>query len=231
MPTYTIELTLLTETTFGRGDGVAGLVDEEVQHDPHGFPYLAGRTLKGLLQECCADIFYAVGKIGNGAVHQAVSDSALFLFGEPGALLAGGQAALHIGHATISPALREAVKETIDKVVEETSNELKLSAQTVLEAFTTVRRQTQIDADGVAKESSLRTARVILRDTVFYAPLTFGRQPSSHDLALLAACVAALRQVGSSRNRGTGWVAAELLADGQPIAAQQLDIFEKWVTV
>jgi hypothetical protein len=223
MPTYTIELTLLTETTFGRGDGVAGLVDEEVQHDPHGFPYLAGRTLKGLLQECCADIFCAVGKIGNGAVHQAVSDSALFLFGEPGALLAGGQAALHIGHATISPALREAVKETADK--------LKLSAPTVLEAFTTVRRQTQIDADGVAKESSLRTARVILRDTVFYAPLTFGRQPSPHDLALLAVCVAALRQVGSSRNRGSGWVAAELLADGQPIAAQQLDVFEKWVTV
>jgi CRISPR/Cas system CSM-associated protein Csm3 (group 7 of RAMP superfamily) len=217
MPTYTIELTLLTETTFGRGDGVAGLVDEEVQHDPQGFPYLAGRTLKGLLQECCADIFYTVGKIGNGAVHDAVADSALFLFGRPGALLAGGQAALHFGHATISPALREAV------------SVLGLSAQTVLEAFTTLRRQTQIDADGVAKEASLRTARVILRDTVFYAPLTFERQPSPHDLALLAACVAALRQVGSSRNRGSGWVQAKLLADGQAISTQQLDVFEKWV--
>ena len=48
METYYLKMLLLSDTTFGRGDGVAGLIDQEVEHDPNGFPYLRGRTLKGL---------------------------------------------------------------------------------------------------------------------------------------------------------------------------------------
>lgn len=48
---YSIKIKLLSDTTFGRGDGVAGLVDQEVEHDQYGFPFLRGRTLKGLLSE------------------------------------------------------------------------------------------------------------------------------------------------------------------------------------
>ena len=51
MVTYRLKIKLLSDTTFGRGDGVAGLIDQEVEHDPYGFPYLRGRTLKGLLSE------------------------------------------------------------------------------------------------------------------------------------------------------------------------------------
>ena len=56
MPVYTLKIKLLSDTTFGRGDGVAGLVDQEVEHDPYGFPYLRGRTLKGLLSEECDNL-------------------------------------------------------------------------------------------------------------------------------------------------------------------------------
>jgi hypothetical protein len=214
-----IQITLLSETTFGRGDGVAGLIDEEVQHDRHGFPYLAGRTLKGLLQECCADIFYAVAQIGEPAVRDAVADSALALFGKPGALLEGGQSNLHIGNAVLHPNLQEAIRG------------LKLDPTQVLSLFTTLRRQTQIEPNGVAKENSLRTARIILRETVFYAPLVFVAPPSPEVTALLAACVSALRQAGSSRNRGTGWIQAKLFAQGKDITSSYLEIFEKQVNV
>lgn len=41
--TLWLKFTLLSDTAFGRGDGVAGLVDAEVLHDPYGLPYLGGK--------------------------------------------------------------------------------------------------------------------------------------------------------------------------------------------
>lgn len=56
MISYMLKIELLSDTTFGRGDGIAGLIDQEVEHDPYGFPYLRGRTLKGLLSEECDNL-------------------------------------------------------------------------------------------------------------------------------------------------------------------------------
>jgi hypothetical protein len=56
MTRYILKIKLESEAAFGRGDGVAGLVDAEVQHDDYGFPFLHGRTIKGLLVQECADI-------------------------------------------------------------------------------------------------------------------------------------------------------------------------------
>ena len=66
MTEYRLKLDLLSDATFGRGDGLAGVVDAEVQHDNAGLPYLAGRTLKGLLGAECADIVYAIGRQPGG---------------------------------------------------------------------------------------------------------------------------------------------------------------------
>ncbi len=56
MKTVWLTLTLKSDTAFGRGDGVAGLINAEVQHDESGLPYLGGKTLKGLLGATCSDI-------------------------------------------------------------------------------------------------------------------------------------------------------------------------------
>ena len=53
---YQLKIKLLSDSTFGRGDGVAGLIDQEVEHDSSGFPYLRGRTVKGLLREECDNL-------------------------------------------------------------------------------------------------------------------------------------------------------------------------------
>ena len=43
-----LHLKLKSDTTFGRGDGIPGVVDEEVEHNPNtGLPFLRGKTLKG----------------------------------------------------------------------------------------------------------------------------------------------------------------------------------------
>lgn len=64
MRTYWLKFTLKSDATFGRGDGVAGMVDSEVQHDSYGLPYLGGRTIKGLLGEECASILFALRQQG-----------------------------------------------------------------------------------------------------------------------------------------------------------------------
>ncbi len=42
---------LLSDTTFGRGEGTAGVVDVEVEHDAWGLPFLGGKALRGLLRD------------------------------------------------------------------------------------------------------------------------------------------------------------------------------------
>ena len=57
MTIYYLKLTLQTDATFGRGDGIAVLVDVEVEHDQYGMPYLRGREL------------HKVGVVAMGVTH------------------------------------------------------------------------------------------------------------------------------------------------------------------
>jgi len=81
MITYQLKFTLLSDATFGRGDGVAGLVDVEVQHDEYGLPFLGGRALKGILRDVCNDILYSLTLQGK---ESDWIESAKNLFGHPG---------------------------------------------------------------------------------------------------------------------------------------------------
>jgi hypothetical protein len=220
MQSYRLRLTLLSDATFGRGDGVAGLVDAEVQHDEGGLPFLAGRTLKGLLGAECAEIVGALqrAKPDQAARWQAVGDR---LFGRSGAAL-GGEAILRVGAARLPDDLRLALLADVRNG--------RLTPVDILETVTALRRQTAMDEWGVPKENSLRTMRVILRNTIFWASLEFTSDPQNDDLALLAASVKALRRAGTGRNRGRGRLSAELLdAAGQPVSDQFFQNFRKAV--
>ncbi len=65
---------------------------------------------------------------------------------------------------------------------------------------------------------TLRALRVILRETTFEAKLTFVQPSEVQDLALLTACILALRRAGTGRNRGRGRLRAKLCRDtaGRP---------------
>src|SRR4051812_48874629 len=85
---------LESDATFGRGDGIPGLIDRDVALDEYGCPYLHGRTLKGLLVESCADLLFALGKSTD-----EWKEAAAALFG-----LAGSrheQGILYLGHAQL----------------------------------------------------------------------------------------------------------------------------------
>ena len=205
---YRLRIRLLSDATFGRGDGVAGVVDAEVQHDVYGLPYLGGRSLKGLLGAECADIIHALSLSGQSQKDwQQVANR---LFGDTGRGLTGA-ANLRVGPAELPADLRAAIARNIEQK--------KLTRAAVLESLTAVRRQTAMDAEsGAPKKETLRTMRVILRGTVFESALHFVESPNSDELALLAACIKAFRRGGTGRNRGRGRLTAELYdASGQPV--------------
>lgn len=225
----TLRFTLASDAAFGRGDGVAGLLDTEVQHDPFtGLPLLKGRTLKGLLVEACADLLYTITPLKDGKVvandASAWHKAAACLFGKPGSQLAH-RAHLRVGDARFPAALREAVAYEVDTEA--------MSAAEVLEACTTIRRQTAMDAKtGSAKTGSLRAIRAILRETTFESTLELDLSdldPALHDHArgLLAACVHALHRAGLRRNRGMGRLKGVALLEGETnVGNGWLDLYQ-----
>lgn len=301
-----LKFILKSDATFGRGDGVAGLVDSEVQHDEYGLPFLGGRALKGLLEEECANIVFAlkvqqnkylfswdkipgndnvrliefltkkfdidwinkaeIEKIDGGntiivsageknlslslndeknKVNLKIGDirtveflakaeknelniykkedvfnnAAKNLFGCSGSS-DSEKSIVHIGDARLPHDLQKAI-----------AHNTGLNREQVLNSLTAIRHQTAIDEKtGASKDKSLRSMRVILRDTPFEADISFIQNPCDMDLPLLAACVKALKKAGTGRNRGRGELVAFLHDDvGNDITDIHFSIFQREV--
>jgi len=196
---YKLKIKLLSDTTFGRGDGVAGLVDQEVEHDAYGFPYLRGRTLKGLLSEECDNLIAVLPEESRRRWEKI----ACYLFGNPGSTL-DTISSMYVGDACLPEDLRKVVAYQM-------KTDKKLTKTDILESLTTIRRQTAIDMKtGVPDKKSLRSSRVILREHQFTAYLSFETQPSDDAITLLSVGTLALRRLGSGRNRGRGYVQSQL---------------------
>lgn len=190
-----ILLALKSAATFGRGDGLAGSVDREIEHDADGFPFLRGKTFKGLLAESAENIVFA---LQDAKTWREAKDA---LFGQGGAGLKE-RGILHVGDAQFPETLRAEAREAIAKK--------ELTSEDVLFSLTGIRRQTSINEHGAPDHSTLRSMRVLLPDVTIEASLSFDREPSETELQLLAAAVLDLRHAGTGRNRGRGWLQAEL---------------------
>ncbi len=207
MTTYYLKLTLVSDATFGRGDGIAGLVDVEVEQDQYGLPYLRGRTLKGLWREECENL---IAVHPQGATWKTQCDA---LFGQGGSDL-DSTGLLHVGDARLPAAVRDAVCEA------------QLPAHEILTSLTTIRRQTAIEPNGIAKDHSLRSMRAVVRKTTFISPITTHRPLKPNEESVLLAGCYALRRVGTGRNRGRGEVQCRLHdAAGAALSAHLLQGF------
>ena len=223
MDTYWLTFQLDSDATFGRGEGIAGLIDREVEHDRFGLPYLRGRTLKGLVSEEADNILFALEQSGAADVKRW-REARNALFGRAGSTH-DDRARLRFGNAQLPAAVRQAVVAGHQAAVSQAtssgdgdektgpaeSNRQRLQA---LESLTAVRRQTAIESsgksEGVPVEGSLRAMRIILRQTPFEALLLSEGDLFEDELGLLAAAVLAFRRAGTGRNRGRGKLQADL---------------------
>ena len=132
-----------------------------------------------------------------------------------------------VGNAQLPEDLRKAIRQDIKL------NGLK--PREVLESLTAIRTQTAMDETGVPRKHTLRTSRVILRETIFEAQLYLNAcsQAMIGERAeqLLAASVKGLRRVGTGRTRGRGKVKAELFdAEGKLCSDTLFTAFRKHFT-
>lgn len=196
-----LRILLRSDTAFGRGDGIAGLIDSEFEHDSStGFPIIKGRTLKGLLVESCADILYAL-ETGQNPAYRDYYRAAAKLFGIPGSTLED-TGCLHIGVAQLAEDLRIHASG-------------RFSRQEIIDGLTVMRRQTSVDAaTDKPLDGTLRTTRAVMRGVAFYSHLHSDQPLDAVDIELIAACAAGLRAAGQNRTRGMGWLAVSLLDTG-----------------
>ncbi len=230
MPDYTLEITLLSDTAFSMGAGIAGLVDSEIQHDDLGLPTLSGRAIKGLLTTACSEILFAL----NQNVGDRWAKAAHRLFGTHGEMLQA-EGELYFGDAAIAPDLRAALAYEQAK--------LSVSRQEIIESLTDLRRQTAMNERGAPEDESLRAIRVLIRGLRLYAPLYFADDPEDDEKALLAACLLGVKRAGLGRNRGKGKLTLELTnrsldpkefaeSDGQPadLIGEWFPLFQKAIS-
>lgn len=209
---------LESDATFGRGDGIPGLIDRSIAVDKYGCPYLHGRTLKGLLLESCTDLLYALGN--RASEWFAVADT---LFGYAGSDLKA-EGLMRVNQAQLPKALHQVIRS------EQASNRWR--PEDVMASLTTIRYQTALGTNGEPDPRTLRTTRVILRETHFEAQLHFARKLSKNEQALLGAAVKGLRRAGLMRNRGRGRITAMLeTEDGQNLSDEWFGFFQKQVTL
>ena len=213
-PPSCLQIELLSDTTFGRGEGTPGIVDTEVEHDEFGLPFISGRTVRGLLRDSwlsfgnhfpdlCDASARVLGASRIISEHVKGGD----LHGEGGGrTLEAGQfthehCLLRVGDARLPNLIRRAVRSALDR------KDSYLVPEVVLGGFTDIRHQTaQKRVTGASADGTLRATRVVLRGFVFESELTWldGYQPAVDDLRVLAMCALATRHGGALRNRGLG---------------------------
>lgn len=196
-----LSITLQSSASLGRGDGVAGLVDDEIKHDRMGLPYLSGKTLKGLLVAQCAEVLDSLYKVVPAQSYAAWEAAAERLFGNP-EQPHSEPGKLRFENATLPPDLRARVAEEYHNLAPKDRGPFRAD---MLAAVTSLRRQTAMDArTGAPLRNTLRTVRVVIRSTPFLARIEASADLDAQEKALLDACTYVLRRLGSHRNRGLG---------------------------
>lgn len=200
-PPSFLKIELLSDATFSRGEGAAGVVDTEVERDELGMPFIGGKTVRGLLR----DSWLSMSRHFPG-----LTDAAERVLGRAQAV--DESCRLRIGDAILPPVIRAAVCQAMDP----TRRAHPLSSGTILDGFTSIRYQTAEDREtGAPDITTLRSSRVVLRSFSFQASLSWldDYRPIPADVRHLALCALATRHGGLLRNRGRGHIRITLDGD------------------
>jgi hypothetical protein len=196
-PPERIVIELLSDATFGRGEGTPGVVDVEVEHDAYGLPMLGGKALRGLLRDSWLTMQAHFPKLAGAGrrvlgPHADVDETAI----------------LRIGDATIEERSRAYFVAAVER------DDYPLPREAILAALTDIRSQTSEERKtGAPAKGTLRSIRVVLRGLHLEAPLVWLDQPTPQDLQCLALACLATRHAGLGRNRGRGHIRVTLDGD------------------
>lgn len=192
----TIEIELLSEAIFA-GDGEQrGNVDIDLRADEYGFPYYAGRTLKGILRQQAE---WYIDCLKDERKRAELKEALFRLFGQADNyeqdIHHSNHNSLRFSDAKLSHALYDFVQKN------------NIDSHDVFRSTTTIRTMTKIDHEtGTVESGNLRQVRVIHKGYKFYAPIYVYGELSSTEKFLLETAVKLVRHIGLMRNRGKGHV-------------------------
>ena len=194
-----IQIELLSDAAFSKGEGTAGVVDSEVEHDELGLPFLGGKTLHGLLHDSWLSMQHCFPEL---------SLSANRIFGAEADF--EECSILRIGDAVVDSETRRWIESA------ENRQHNPVSSEMVLEALTDIRDQTAEDRfTGAPEETTLRSVRVVIRGLMLHSSLYWLEDPTNNDLRCLSLALRATRHAGLGRNRGRGHIRLSLDGDSK----------------
>lgn len=202
MKKYTIELSLLSPTLSGSGEGFGAVIDTDIVFDEVGIPFIPAKRIKGCLRDAAMEV---ASMFTSSAIEFPVKINETF--GSRGAL---APAPVYFSNLTVED-YEETEKWLKYFLTCEKYDDL-ISKERILATFTEIRRQTAIGPDGVALDHTLRTARLIRKGTIFRGEILIEGDRKETVDTLILAC-ANLRRMGTRRNRGFGEISCALFHD------------------
>ena len=189
-----LHITLLSETTPGKGGGAAGEVDMEISHDQYGLPVISGRTIQGFLRHSWQNFVQTFPEL---------ADPGRRIFGH--AADNEGSCIMRLGDGELPDYIRLTVKNAV------TRRNNPLGKDLILLSLTGIRHQTAQDrSTGTPKSGSLRASRVLIPGLTFVAPVNWLGEPSAEEKRCLAMSALGARCLGSGTTRGRGYIRVDI---------------------
>lgn len=217
MTRINLQFKMLSDWRIGSGKGQQGALDDLVQRDAEGFPYIPTSTLRGIIRDSAEQLAYALDGGQKGGIWFGLVDC---LFGSQPNLIRAGDPVLRpiASRVMLSPGrLSAAVRQQLSG-----SNRAPLR-----ELLTFAKAGVAIDhKTGTASENMLRFLEMSRKGMVLEAAMDFDLEdlkvPSEEIDAAMAflKCAAALvTSLGGDRRRGAG--KCEVSIDGNPDIAKK----------
>lgn len=221
MSSFNLNIGLLSDTLIGSGEGWGATIDSDIVFDKYGLPYIPAKRIKGCLRESAVEVLEIFEKASIGFVSQKEIDS---LFGEIGQTESGE---LSFSNAYIEDyALNKQWVEWL-----EDKHRSIFSKDTVLNTFTSIRRQTAIKKEGIKKRTFSKDVKSLNRGLKFSAKMETSGEIEIEKVDFLSFAARNLRHIGTNRNRGFGLVSCSLSGEQVPEYDESIVKLRKLVEV
>lgn len=199
MEEYTLKVKLVSPAITASGEGFGAIIDTDIVFDETGLPYIPAKRIKGCLRDSALEVeeMFTSSKISFPLNINKI-------FGDTGKKTS---AQVYISNLYIKDYAKN--KEWLNYFLESDKYKAVLSKDRILGTFTQIRKQTAIGDKGVAKEHSLRTARVINKGICFFGDIKTANKDDDIINTLILACLN-FRHMGTMRNKGFGEIKCSL---------------------
>ncbi|MCB2312914.1 RAMP superfamily CRISPR-associated protein [Clostridium tagluense] len=204
MNRYPISIELISETIFGNGESKNGIVNTEILLDGNGFPYLMGKTFKGYLKNAIINIlkpYYDNKNDGNFKTKmQQIFGAYDYIKKQESDKDAGEQVEGEVRFTNFY------IEKSIAALF---LGDIKNQKDIIVDSLTDIRFSIKVE-EGVAKDKSLRAARVLKKGLIFTGYIETEKPLSEKDYEFLKQGTKALKNLGINKSRGKGLVKVEL---------------------